>query len=99
MNKEEMWKALHFAVEGERGKKSSTISEYEKMTPEAGYIKAQAYLKSAKRGQENCRSDWAYWGWESDIAIAKTLINVFTALKADTKEFPKLNISNEGMLM
>jgi hypothetical protein len=91
MNVQEMWKALHLYCSGEKGKKHSTISEYEKIKyPAIGYKKAEKYLEGAKRGQDNCQSDWSYWHWESDIAIAETLMNVFKALKEGKKEFPDL---------
>ena len=101
MKKEEMWKMLHQVFTGKENETHSIISKYESVgNPEKGLQKAQEYLKSARRGQESCRSDWSYWAYEGDITLATILVAIFKKLMEDTDyEFPDIPGVQGKMLM
>lgn len=40
---------------------------------------AEESLKKAQHLQENCGSDWAYWGYAGDVAYWKTAVNLLKA--------------------
>lgn len=90
MNSEELFKELHRTFTGKENETHLTINKYEKLSHDEGLKKAEEYLESSKRGQDQCRSDWAYWAYEGDITLAKILVNIFTALKRGIEDFPKL---------
>ena len=84
---------------GEDGKAHGTIWEYWNLAPGEGLAKAQAYLSSAKRGQDGSGSDWAYWAYEGDIALAAVLVALFKRLSTGREDLPPLPEVDGRILM
>lgn len=40
---------------------------------------AREHLAARKHAQEHCESDWAYWGYEGEIAYWNAVVNVLEA--------------------
>ena len=90
MNRIALFQQLHRVVTGKPDKISATVKDFEGLNADIGLRKAKNFLKTSERGQENCTSDWAYWAWAGDIALATTMIAIFEAIKRGVTEFPKI---------
>ena len=99
MNKTEVISYLH-TVFGGRDKHNGKVEEIlEKSLLDQGLKKAYEYLEYGKRGQKNCRSDWAYWAYAGDICLAKVLIAILIYLKKGKSAFPDLPFIEDKVLM
>ena len=63
------------------------------------YAKAYEYYTWGKNGQANCRSDFSYWMYAGDIALAKVLCAIILFLKRGQTEFPTLDYDEGRVLM
>ena len=46
---------------------------------ESSLLGARAKLAAARNAQQNCGSDWAFWGYEGDIAYWEAVVNILEA--------------------
>jgi hypothetical protein len=99
MNREQLFVKMEQVFTGKEDEKHSTIREYWNLDPEAGYLKADQYLKESKSAQDSCQSDWSYWAYEGDITLATVLRAVFAYMKSGHTEFPELSQGGSPFLM
>lgn len=99
MNLRELTDYLHVVFGGSEKHNSKVEEILEKSDLESGLPKAYEYYESSKKGQKNCRSDWAYWMYAGDISLAKALIAIMLHLKKGNKVFPQFPTNRGDFLM
>lgn len=79
--------------------------DFDPLRPQNGFgvtlHQAEEKLEFARQAQENCSSDWAYWGYTGDIAYWRAVVNILkaAALVGDDA-LPDVDPGNlQGMVM
>jgi len=95
----EFFTQLHLVMTGKAGEQSSTVGEYEHLSPSKGLEKAIKYYKWARRLVDSAQSDGGYWAAEGDRALAAVLVAFFKQLNEKQKNFPPLVVNDGAFLM